>query len=52
VTTNIKHIAEGRDIPVVGVTETIQPPDATFQDWMNAQLIAIQNGLNAKALSQ
>lgn len=52
VTTNIKHIAEGLDIPVVGVTETIQPPDATFQDWMNAQLIAIQNGLNANALSQ
>jgi zinc/manganese transport system substrate-binding protein len=51
VTTNIRHIAAAQDIPVVGVTETVQPPDATFQDWMSAQLIAIQNGLNANALT-
>lgn len=52
VTTNLKHLAEGQDIPVVGVTETVQPPDATFQDWMNAQLIAIENALNASALAR
>jgi hypothetical protein len=34
------------------VTETIQPPDVTFQVWMNAELITIQNTLNAQALGQ
>ncbi len=50
VTTNLKQLAAQQDIPVVGVTETIQPPDATFQDWQYAQLLALQNALNASAL--
>jgi zinc/manganese transport system substrate-binding protein len=33
-------------IPIVGVTETIQPPDVPFQEWMFAQLISLQNQLN------
>jgi zinc/manganese transport system substrate-binding protein len=49
-TSNIKALAAQYDIPVVGVTETIQPPDVTFQVWMNAELLAIQNALNAQAL--
>jgi zinc/manganese transport system substrate-binding protein len=51
-TENMKSLAAQNSIPTVGVTETIQPPDVQFQVWMNAQLIAIQNGLNAKALGQ
>ena len=39
-TSSIKALAAQYDIPVVPVTETIQPSDVTFQVWMNAQLIA------------
>lgn len=51
-TSSMKVLATEQNIPVVGVTETIQPPNTSFQDWMNAQLIEIQNGLNAQALGQ
>ena len=49
-TSSIKSLAAQYDIPIVGVTETIQPPDVTFQVWMNAELLQIQNALNAQAL--
>jgi zinc/manganese transport system substrate-binding protein len=49
-TQNIKAMAAAKGIPIVAVTETIQPPDVSFQDWMNAQLITLQNALNARAL--
>jgi zinc/manganese transport system substrate-binding protein len=49
-TDNIKKLASTQNIPVIGITETIQPPDVSFQDWMNAELITLQNALNAKAL--
>ncbi|TMQ00091.1 MAG: ABC transporter substrate-binding protein [Thaumarchaeota archaeon] len=51
-TQQIKSLAAQNQIPTVGVTETIQPPDVSFQDWMNAQLIALQNALNAQALGK
>jgi zinc/manganese transport system substrate-binding protein len=51
-TDSIKAMAATKGIPIVAVTETIQPPDVTFQDWMNAELISLQNALNAKALGQ
>jgi zinc/manganese transport system substrate-binding protein len=51
-TESMKSLAAQNGIPIVGVTETIQPPDIQFQVWMNAELIAIQNGLNAAALGQ
>jgi zinc/manganese transport system substrate-binding protein len=51
-TQSIKALAAQHNIPIVGVTETIQPPDVQFQVWMNAELIAIQNALNANALGQ
>lgn len=50
VTTNLKQLASQKNIPLVGVTETIQPPDATFQDWQYAQLLVLQNALKANAL--
>jgi zinc/manganese transport system substrate-binding protein len=46
----MKSIAAQYNVTVVGVTETIQPPDVTFQMWMNAELLDLQNALNAKAL--
>jgi len=51
-TQSIKALAAQKGIPIVGVTETIQPPDVPFQVWMNAELIALQNALNAQALGQ
>jgi zinc/manganese transport system substrate-binding protein len=45
VTTNVKHAAALQDIPVVGVSETLQPVSATFQDWQLAQLITLENAL-------
>ena len=51
-TSSIKALAAQNDIPIVGVTETIQPPDVAFQVWMNAELLNIQNALNAQALGK
>ena len=52
VTTNLRRLATQQSIPVVGVSETLQPTDATFQDWQLAQLIRLQNALDAEALTQ
>lgn len=51
-TENIKLIATQNGIPTVGVTETIQPPDVSFQVWFNSELLNLQNGLNAAALGK
>lgn len=52
VTTNLKHMAAQQDIPLVGVSETIEPENATFQDWQLAQLLALENALSAGALAK
>jgi zinc/manganese transport system substrate-binding protein len=49
-TENIKSLAAQKNIPVVGISETIQPADLSFQDWMGAELVSIQNALNARPL--
>jgi zinc/manganese transport system substrate-binding protein len=46
VTDNLKQLAAQQHIPTVGVSETMQPPNTTFQDWQDAQLLALQNALN------
>jgi zinc/manganese transport system substrate-binding protein len=51
-TDSIKALAVQQGIPIVGVTETIQPPNASFQDWMNAECISIQNALSAQGPGQ
>jgi zinc/manganese transport system substrate-binding protein len=51
-TQSIKALASQHNIPIVPVTETIQPPDVSFQVWMNAQLIILQNALNQEALGK
>ena len=48
-TESIKKLAADQGIPVIGITETLQPPDSSFQDWMNTELIALENALSAKA---
>ena len=52
VTQQLKALAAQYEIPTFGVTETVQPPDATFQFWMGGQVIDLQNALNAVALGQ
>jgi zinc/manganese transport system substrate-binding protein len=44
-TTTIRAMAIAHGIPVVGITETIQPPTLSFEDWMNGELDAIQSAL-------
>jgi zinc/manganese transport system substrate-binding protein len=52
VTNTIKQMAVQQGIPVVAVSETLQPPDATFQEWQLGQLNTLYNALNAKALAK
>ena len=49
-TLTIKAEAAAHSIPIVGVTETVQPTDVRFQDWMNAELIDLQRALDANPL--
>jgi zinc/manganese transport system substrate-binding protein len=51
-TQNMKALAAQNNVTTVGVTETIQPSGVLFQDWMNAELISLQNALNAKTLGK
>ena len=51
ITEDLKRQATNNGIPVVGVSETLQPVDATFQEWQDAQLLTLQNALNAQALT-
>jgi zinc/manganese transport system substrate-binding protein len=51
-TQQMKQIATQYNVTIVGVTETIQPPDTSFEVWMNAELLGLQNALNANALGQ
>ena len=51
-TTTIKSQAAQEDIPVIGVSETIQPPIATFEEWMDGQLDNLADALAAKQLGK
>jgi len=51
-TENMKKLATDQNIPVIGMTETVQPPDMLFQDWMDAQIVSLENALNAKIQGQ
>ncbi len=51
VTTNLKKLAANAGIPVVGVAETVQPRDATFEQWFGAELEQLQNALNAHPMT-
>jgi zinc/manganese transport system substrate-binding protein len=45
-TTTIRDQVEAKHIPVVGMSETLQPPDATFQSWMLGELKSVGGALN------
>lgn len=44
--TKMKNIAAASGVPVIGVSET-EPPGANYQDWMMAQLTALETALAA-----
>jgi len=46
-TTSIRELALRNHVPVVGVTETIQPPGASFERWFSGELAALRRALNA-----
>ena len=52
ITTNMKAIAAENNVTVIGITETIQPPNYTFQAWMGAEYLELYNALNANTLGQ
>lgn len=42
ITENMKKLASQQNIPVVGISETVQPPNARFQDWMNSEIMHLE----------
>lgn len=42
ITENLKQLAAKNGISVVGISETVQPATASFQDWQTKQLNALQ----------
>jgi zinc/manganese transport system substrate-binding protein len=51
-TSSMKSIAQSNNVTVIAVTETIQPPNVSFQLWMESEYLDLYNALNAKALGQ
>ena len=49
ITIKMRQLAQQNNIPVIGVTELIEPSNQTFEGWMSAQLNNILNGLNSSA---
>jgi len=50
ITSTLEGLAGQNNVTVTYVSETIQPPDTTFQDWMFGQYDSLANALNAGAL--
>src|ERR1700732_3759716 len=48
ITDNLKQMATRNGIPVVGISETVHPATATFQDWQLKQLTALQAALSGQ----
>lgn len=49
VTANLRSAATRDGIPVVGISETVQPASATFQEWQERQLAALETALGGVA---
>jgi zinc/manganese transport system substrate-binding protein len=49
-TQSLLSLAAENQIPIVRISETIQPSNLTFQAWMQGQIAQLQNALNASAL--
>jgi zinc/manganese transport system substrate-binding protein len=45
-TQSVKKMAADEGIPIVGITETVQPAGAPFEKWMDSEVVALENALN------
>ncbi len=52
ITSYIEGLAESHNVTVTYVSETIQPPDTTFELWMYGEYGSLENALNAYELGQ
>jgi zinc/manganese transport system substrate-binding protein len=52
ITSTIEGLAAEHNLTVTYVSETIQPPDTSFQDWMYGEYNSLANALNARELGQ
>ena len=46
ITENLKQLASKNSIPIVGISETVAPATASFQDWQLKQLNSLQAALS------
>jgi zinc/manganese transport system substrate-binding protein len=46
ITENLKQLATKNGIPVVGISETVEPTTASFQDWQTKQLNELRAALS------
>ena len=51
-TQNLLALAAKNEIPYIRISETIQPPNYTFQAWMQGEVGELQDALNAAALGK
>jgi len=51
-TQSLIALAAKNEIPYIRISETIQPPNYSFQAWMQGEVGELQNALNAAALGQ
>ena len=49
VTTNIKRLASKAGVPTVGVTETVVPATASYQQWLGDELRRLETALGTVA---
>jgi zinc/manganese transport system substrate-binding protein len=52
ITTTMEHLAAQYNVTVMYVSETIQPPGTSFQNWMYGEYNSLYNALNANVLGQ
>ena len=50
ITQQLKAEAAQYEIPITTVSETLQPPNLTFQNWMQGEVAGLANCLNSLAL--
>ena len=46
ITENLKQLAARNGIPIVGISETVEPASASFQDWQVKQLADLEAALS------
>jgi zinc/manganese transport system substrate-binding protein len=50
-TETVKKIAQDENIPIVGITETVSPVGASFEEWMGSEVTDLENALMGAPVS-